>query len=144
MLGNWNRLGRNAHHRERLAVELDRPPQNCRLGVEPPTPQAVAQDGHALLAFPVLTGKEPPAELGANAQHVEQARRDTHRIELLRFAGAGQRHRDRLNRRQPLEGLRPLLPLGEMPRADRQRRIRLGEGRQHFAQGYQALRITIA
>ena len=77
-------------HREGLAVQSDRAADDPRVAPELRLPQAVAQDGDALLALVGLFLRERAAGVRGHAEHVEEIARRVERLQSLRLALAGQ------------------------------------------------------
>ena len=81
------------HHGDdliRLGLELNRAPEDSRIGVELGSPQRIAQEGDFRRAVAVAVGQNCPSKLRLNSEHREKTRRGIHRVDVLRISRTAQ------------------------------------------------------
>ncbi len=94
---------RDAHDRERLAVDDDHLTSDVRRAAEAPLPVSMADDRHPLAARTIIGIRNPAAKRGRGAHHSEEGRRCDGAINAVGldvFGWARHRHRTRRPRSQ--------------------------------------------
>jgi hypothetical protein len=97
-----------------LAGELDLASDGRGVATELRLPEAVAEDGHAILSLVGLLFRERAARARGDTEHVEEVSRRVHRLQPLRLALAGEEDVVADVSRHPREGRARLPPVREV------------------------------
>src|SRR5262245_52989341 len=95
ILSGKSRFGRqHPNDRVRLAIQVNRAPDDARIGAEAPLPQPMRNDDNLVVAAGlILAGGKSAAERRAQAQYLYITCRDCQSGEAFGFAFAGKIHR---------------------------------------------------
>jgi hypothetical protein len=107
----------------RHAAQNQVPPDDPRIGVEAPAPEAVADDYRGRTAETFLVVGERPAERGRHAEDREESRRRPHRFDSLRRRAGGVGHVLEVAAGEAGEGVVLAAPFFEPHRRDQLRRL---------------------